>query len=79
MVVLDPAADLLDLIGWHGAARPMRLVKVTLRYQIGPCRSPRAHLQSELRRSDSVPLRNAQSFTQRRQKFSEALAAVAQG
>ena len=39
-----------------------RFPGVTLRYQSGPCRSPRAHLQPACRTSRSVPARSPAAF-----------------
>jgi hypothetical protein len=80
MIVLNPAAHLLDLVGGYGTTRAVHLVQADAQIPDRPMPLPSTALAARLT-AGQVALHQgtAQDLPQRGQKFRETLAAVPQG
>ena len=80
VIVFDPAADLLDLIGGHRAAGSMGLVQGDAQIPGWPMPLATGAFAIRLAAGQvAFHQRAAQDLAERRQKFRQALAATAQG
>ena len=80
MVVLNPAANLLDLVGGYGTTGAARLVQADAQIPHRPMPLPSGALAVRLAAGQiALHQGTAKNLPQRRQKFRETLAAIPQG